>query len=74
MDSSKSDYYYYFGKIHGILMYKDFLKRWDDVDTFQARPDDIVIDTYPRSGKFPYYVNVVLFSPRNDKSTLSSKY
>lgn len=54
MDSSKSsDYCEYFGKIHGILMYKDFIKHWDDVETFQARPDDIVIATYPKSGKSP---------------------
>ncbi|XP_029801085.1 estrogen sulfotransferase-like [Suricata suricatta] len=50
MDSSKSEYSKYFGKINGILMYKDFVKHWDDVETFQARPDDIVIATYPRSG------------------------
>lgn len=54
MDSSKSsDYCEYFGKIHGILMYKGFIKHWDDVETFQARPDDIVIATYPKSGKSP---------------------
>ncbi|XP_004681296.1 PREDICTED: estrogen sulfotransferase [Condylura cristata] len=50
MDSSKSDYYENFGRIQGILMYKDFLKYWSDVETFQARPDDIVIATYPKSG------------------------
>lgn len=31
-------------------MYKDFLKYWGDVETFQARPDDLVIATYPKSG------------------------
>ncbi|XP_062963359.1 sulfotransferase 1E1-like [Cynocephalus volans] len=50
MDSSKYDYCENFDKVHGILMYKDFVKHWDDVETFQARPDDIVIVTYPRSG------------------------
>ena len=60
MEPSKPDYCTFFGKIHGILMYKDFMKYWDDVETFQARPDDIVIATYPKSGKFLYYVNVVL--------------
>lgn len=74
MDSSKSGYGTFFGKVHGILMYKDFMKYWDDVETFQARPDDIVIVTYPRSGKFPYYVDALLFSPRNDKPTLNGKY
>ncbi|XP_057165899.1 sulfotransferase 1E1-like isoform X2 [Ursus arctos] len=50
MDSSKSGYGTFFGKVHGILMYEDFMKYWDDVETFQARPDDIVIVTYPKSG------------------------
>ncbi|XP_049645988.1 sulfotransferase 1E1-like [Suncus etruscus] len=50
MDSSESDYSENFGKVHGILMYKDFLKYWDDVETFQAREDDVLIVTYPRSG------------------------
>lgn len=52
MDSSKHDYYEYFGRVHGILMYKDFIKYWDDVEAFEARADDIVIATYPKSGKF----------------------
>ncbi|XP_048220058.1 sulfotransferase 1E1-like [Perognathus longimembris pacificus] len=39
-----------FGEVHGIPMYKDFVKYWDDVETFQARPDDLVIVTYPKSG------------------------
>lgn len=50
MEPSKPDYCTFFGKIHGILMYKDFMEYWDDVETFQARPDDIVIATYPKSG------------------------
>ncbi|KAF6372581.1 sulfotransferase family 1E member 1 [Rhinolophus ferrumequinum] len=49
MDSSKRDYFEYFGRVHGILMYKDFVKYWDDVEAFEARPDDIVIATYPKS-------------------------
>ncbi|KAG8515243.1 Estrogen sulfotransferase [Galemys pyrenaicus] len=50
MDSILSEYGENFGRIQGILMYKDFLKYWNDVETFQARPDDIVIATYPKSG------------------------
>ncbi|XP_077607122.1 sulfotransferase 1E1-like [Crocuta crocuta] len=50
MDSSKSEDCEYFGIIHGIPLYKEFIKYWNDVETFQARPDDIVIATYPRSG------------------------
>ena len=55
MDSSKCDDSEFFGRVHGILMYKDFVKYWDDVEAFQARPDDIVIVTYPKSGKSPCY-------------------
>lgn len=67
MDSSKFDSSSYFGRIHGILMYKDFVEFWDDVEAFEARPDDLVIATYPKSGKSPCYVKVVPFSPRNEK-------
>ncbi|KAF5926787.1 hypothetical protein HPG69_001417 [Diceros bicornis minor] len=50
MDSSKSSCSAYFGKIHGILLYKDLIKYWDDVEAFEVRPDDIVIATHPKSG------------------------
>ncbi|KAM5271585.1 sulfotransferase 1E1-like [Ctenodactylus gundi] len=50
MDSSKPDQYEYFGEMRGILLYKYFIKYWDDVESFQARPDDLVIATYMRSG------------------------
>uniref|UniRef100_G1NZ20 Sulfotransferase n=2 Tax=Myotis TaxID=9434 RepID=G1NZ20_MYOLU len=50
MASSKGDNSEFFSRVHGILMYKDFVKYWDDVETFQARSDDIVIITYPKSG------------------------
>lgn len=49
--NSELDYYENFEELHGVLMYKDFVKYWDDVETFQARPDDLVIATYPKSGK-----------------------
>ncbi|CAH6886464.1 sulfotransferase 1E1 [Phodopus roborovskii] len=39
-----------FVEFHGILMDKYFVKYWDDVEAFLARPDDIVIATYPKSG------------------------
>lgn len=48
--NSELDYYENFEELHGVLMYKDFVKYWDDVETFQARPDDLVIATYPKSG------------------------
>lgn len=48
--NSELDYYEKFEEVHGILMYKDFVKYWDNVEAFQARPDDLVIATYPKSG------------------------
>ncbi|XP_004477606.1 sulfotransferase 1E1 [Dasypus novemcinctus] len=47
MDSS---YFENFTEVHGIIMYKEFAQYWDDVEAFQARPDDVVIATYPKSG------------------------
>ena len=74
MNSSKPAYLDYFGRIHGILLYKEFIQYWHDVEAFEARPDDLVIVTYPKSGKSLCYVKVVPFSPRNDKPTLTGKY
>lgn len=51
MNSSKPAYLDYFGRIHGILLYKEFIQYWHDVEAFEARPDDLVIVTYPKSGK-----------------------
>ena len=74
MSSSKPAYKGYFGRIGGIPLYKKFIKYWHKVEKFEARPDDIVIVTYPKSGKSLCYVKVVPFSPRKEKSTFSVKY
>ncbi|XP_007523587.1 sulfotransferase 1E1 [Erinaceus europaeus] len=50
MEPSKFDYSENFGRINGILMYKLFLKYWNNVEKFEARPDDLVVVTYPKSG------------------------
>ncbi|GAB1289798.1 Sulfotransferase 1E1 [Apodemus speciosus] len=44
------EYYEVFGEFHGVLMDKRFTKYWEDVETFLARPDDLVIAAYPKSG------------------------
>nr|XP_014430222.1 sulfotransferase 1 family member D1-like isoform X2 [Pelodiscus sinensis] len=38
------------GSIHGIPLYSYFVEKWAQVDAFQARPDDLLISTYPKSG------------------------
>lgn len=37
---------------HGVYMTKYFTENWDNVQNFKARPDDIVIATYPKAGKY----------------------
>ncbi|XP_036961258.1 cytosolic sulfotransferase 2-like isoform X2 [Acanthopagrus latus] len=35
---------------HGVCMTKYFTDNWDNVQNFKARPDDILIATYPKAG------------------------
>ncbi|KAI9530522.1 Cytosolic sulfotransferase 1 [Dissostichus eleginoides] len=35
---------------HGVSMIKQFTDSWEEVQNFKARPDDIVIVSYPKSG------------------------
>lgn len=50
METSMPEYYEVFGDFHGVLMDKLFTKYWEDVETFSARPDDLLVVTYPKSG------------------------
>lgn len=50
METSMPEYYEVFGDFHGVLMDKRFTKYWEDIETFLARPDDLLIVTYPKSG------------------------
>ncbi len=35
---------------HGISMTHNFADNWENVQNFKARPDDILIATYPKAG------------------------
>ncbi|XP_029690364.1 cytosolic sulfotransferase 1-like [Takifugu rubripes] len=35
---------------HGVYMTNYFTQNWDNIQNFKARPDDIVIATYPKAG------------------------
>lgn len=35
---------------HGVSMTKYFTDNWDNIQSFKARPDDILIATYPKAG------------------------
>lgn len=36
---------------HGVSMTKYFTDNWDNVQNFKARPDDILLATYPKAGR-----------------------
>lgn len=35
---------------HGVSMTHVFTDNWDKVQNFKAKPDDIVVATYPKAG------------------------
>lgn len=39
---------------HGISMTRYFTDNWDNIQHFEARPDDILIATYPKAGELRY--------------------
>ncbi|KAK2897477.1 cytosolic sulfotransferase 2-like [Channa argus] len=49
---------------HGVSMTKYFTDNWDDIQNFKARPDDIVIASYPKAGNtwVSYILDLLYFS------------
>lgn len=42
------------GSLHGIPLYKCFVKAWPQVEAFQVRQADPLIATNPKSGEWPW--------------------
>lgn len=36
---------------HGVPMTTYFTSNWDKIQNFQAKPDDILISTFPKAGQ-----------------------
>ncbi|XP_070695309.1 cytosolic sulfotransferase 3-like [Pempheris klunzingeri] len=51
---------------HGVPMTTYFTDNWDNVQNFKARPDDIVIATYPKAGTtwVSYILDLLYFGQR----------
>ncbi len=43
---------------HGVPMIHYFTDNWENIQNFKARPDDILIATYPKAGKCTWTVNI----------------
>lgn len=37
--------------VQGIPLFWSIAEQWSQVESFEARPDDLLISTYPKSGK-----------------------
>lgn len=36
--------------VHGIPLFWSIAEQWSQVESFEARPDDLLISTYPKAG------------------------
>ncbi|XP_071384665.1 cytosolic sulfotransferase 3-like [Centroberyx affinis] len=58
---------------HGVSMSHYFTDNWDKVQGFQARPDDILIATYPKAGTtwVSYILDLLYFGQTNSERQTS---
>ncbi|XP_041655861.1 cytosolic sulfotransferase 3-like isoform X2 [Cheilinus undulatus] len=49
---------------HGVSMTRNFTQNWEDIQNFQARPDDVLIASYPKAGNtwLCYITDLLYFS------------
>lgn len=44
--------------VHGVPLMEPIAEQWDPIENFEARPDDLLISTYPKAGETPVGVTV----------------
>uniref|UniRef100_A0A3P8X119 Sulfotransferase n=1 Tax=Cynoglossus semilaevis TaxID=244447 RepID=A0A3P8X119_CYNSE len=61
---------------HGVSMTKYFTENWENVQNFQARPDDILIATYPKAGTtwISYILDLLYFEQKSERETIVPIY
>ncbi|XP_029462887.1 sulfotransferase 1 family member D1-like [Rhinatrema bivittatum] len=62
--------------IHGVPLIKYFAENWDQVEVFKARPDDLLISTYPKAGTtwMSEIVDTILNNGDTEKSKRDAIY
>lgn len=43
-------------EVRGVPLFQGMAEEWSQVEAFEARPDDLLISTYPKSGKVVLFV------------------
>ncbi|XP_040911310.1 cytosolic sulfotransferase 2-like isoform X2 [Toxotes jaculatrix] len=58
---------------YGVSMTKYFTDNWDDIQNFQARPDDVLIATYPKAGTtwVSYILDLLYFAQTSSERETS---